>query len=235
MDLLEQLQDDIFRRIEGNSMFANVACFKRNAPENEAMAGSQTIIDEALFGLTAKNGRNGCGVVIFTPEITLAGTETPGPEIQIEILISVAENYLQNRDALTGTGRTAGELAVFVLQLFDQFSPRPNYVVRPDNKNAVRERDVDGGRAYDISLRIPVNLAPQPACAAPTITVGGSTTTIASSEAGVTIHYTTDGSLPGRDSPLYTGAIPNLPEDGELRAIAAKHACLDSSGALHTF
>lgn len=235
MDILERLQDDLARKMEGNSMFQNVAIYKRGAPENEERAGMADIIDSALMGLASKNGRNGLGVVVFCPEVSVPGSETPGPEIEIEILLSVAENYLQNRHAASGTGKTAGEIAVFILQLFDQDSPRPNYVIRPDKRNAVREKDVDGGRAFDVMLRIPVNLAPQPRCSAPTITVGGSTTSIASGEAGVSIFYTTDGSLPTRESARYTAAIDNLPTGEELRAIAAMNGRVDSSGALYSY
>lgn len=98
-------------------------------------------------------------------------------------------------------------------------------------------RIVDNGDGFNLDWfqLVPTDASslPKERIATPTVTVSGQTVILASGTAGAVLHYTTDGTLPDANSPVYTGAIP-ISSKLVIRAIAMKDGWNDSFAAFYS-
>ncbi len=162
-----------------------------------------------------------------TKQITIQGTKPSAPTITVNgtsvTLATTAAGSTTIRYTLDGTDPTASTGTVYsgAIDLAGSTTSPVTIkaiTVRSGNTSDVTEQSV--------TLALPV----------PTITINGETGTasIASSIAGATIYYTTDGSTPTTSSSQYTGTLTGLTIMATVKAIAVKDGWNDSPVASGT-
>lgn len=105
------------------------------------------------------------------------------------------------------------------------------------NTNASRQIVVTGSEVYTAVFTVVVTIDPcySPTCypSAGTYTSAQSVT-LSTATSGATIHYTTDGSTPTENSPVYSSAI-SITSSTTIRAIAVKSGMTTSSVSTFAF
>ena len=196
---IEQIQPDVFNKLASEPYFAGISLFQIRKERY------QSEIDEALSSATFDPGQSGklpgATIEVLMPAIKTNLVNAPGPVVTLEQRLTVKENPEINL-AEGGTGLTAEEIAVEILQTLHQFYlggicqalyPAPEAIV-PNNK-------FPGLVAYDVILQATFNLTPPPRTGCPLPPTEGSpltlTFTAPTSDPEPVIYCTTDGSFPG--------------------------------------
>ena len=147
--------------------------------------------------------------------ITIQGTKPSAPTITVNgtsvTLATTAIGSTSIRYTTNGTDPTTTTGTVY--------SSAIDLSTSATSPVTIKAITVRNGNASDVSSEVVTLTLP-----APTITINGDaqTATIASSVAGATIYYTTDGSTPTTSSSQYTGNITGLAYMTTVKAIAVK-------------
>jgi hypothetical protein len=195
---IEQIQPDVFNKLASEPYFASISLFQIRKERY------QSEIDEALSSATFDPGQTGklpgATIEVLMPTIQTNLVNAPGPVVTLEQRLTVKENPAINL-AGGGTGLTAEEIAVQILQTLHQFYlggicqalyPAPEAIEANGN--------FPGLVAYDVVLRATFNLTPPARTGCPLPPAEESLTlTFAppASDPSAIIFYTTDGSFPG--------------------------------------
>ena len=162
-----------------------------------------------------------------TKQITIQGTKPSAPTITVNgtsvTLATTAAGSTTIRYTLDGTDPTATTGTVYSGAIDISGSTTSPVTIKAIT---VRSGNASGVTEQSVTLTLPV----------PTITINGEaqTATIASSIAGATIYYTTDGSTPTTSSSQYTGTLTGLTIMATVKAIAVKDGWNDSPVASGT-
>lgn len=213
MTTFERQLLDMQARLEADAYFVDVPVFVLRPRALEGAAQIQTRIDQALAGLTHKAGKTGAAVTLLMPVGDTDKPNVPGPALRFTYTARVQEIIGVNMGP-NGTGKSAEEIAVAVLQVFHHTSLNGRHVLTAAPDTLTPSLEADPKLTYDVRFSAQGNL-PKPAkCAAPLISPASGavpqTVTLTCATASAAIYYTTDGSYP---SPLnatatrYTAAL----------------------------
>lgn len=209
MGIFERLQRDIGAALEADAALTYVPVhLVRPRDEGESML-VQDAVDQALAGLTAKNGKAGMAVLVFAPEGEVREPNTPGPAEELVIVVRVIENKLVNM-ASGGTEIPAEELGQSIKGLLHQRSFGSNVLYSDRRASVPVAVDDDTLNVWEYRFRQQVYAQPVTKAAIPVLTRHGDNVTIHSATGSADIYYTLDGSLPwsGNDAAtLYSGAV----------------------------
>jgi hypothetical protein len=194
MDLLLTLQQDLTDKLNSEAaFFYNAAVSLRGEVISKE-------IERRMPHLTAKNGRKGCGILVRMPAIRGIQPNVAAPQGEVLAAIDVVENPEINFNP-GGTQLTAEEIARAVRTTLHQFAIEGKILLYQDEK-AIEplpglEKEYAGCLGYRVLLRGRMSELPVTKCLLPTISAPEQTVTLSTTEGGVSIYYTTDGSFPG--------------------------------------
>jgi Chitobiase/beta-hexosaminidase C-terminal domain len=219
--VLLQVQEDCLGRLLAAEQVNEVAIFlMRKAQTEEEIAG-------LLRTLKGRSGKIGACIMVQMPVIDVVSPNLPGPSTAITQSFLVIEHPTLNAGS-QGTGKSAEYLAEETLRLFHHFTPYGVTQVFVGGQNAIVPLELEGMRAYTVTLTTTVQLT-IPAkvvrpVIAPSVPAAPSMITLSTATAGAAIHYTIDGSYPSAANPtalLYTVPFPQATA-ATIRTAASK-------------
>lgn len=229
---LDQIQTDIAGRLGAELYDWGVAVRSRFElviePDVEAMEIVTTMV----------NGRSGAGCIVEAPSFTASRPNIPGPQGEINVVVTVQEAPEINRNAATGTMRSAATIAKRVAELLHLFGV---YTVGTLQGGSVREAASDSNTtSYKVSFSMAHSFDVLAKTAMPTITSALGEVMITASEGAA--YFTVDGStfptptngVGGSEfSFLYSSAFPAA-SGTVIRAVSYATGKTGSNVAEHT-
>lgn len=230
--VLETAQAEIFYKVAGEDYLAAVTVL---LARKERIASE---IEQALNVMGGAVGKKpGACVIVMMPVIDVADPEVRGPQLEALFTLRTLENPSMNLHA-TGTGKTAEDLALFVLRALHLWQICERLGSLYAGRQAVVPAVVEGLIGYDVTLKARVGQDVEAQCVAPVMAVAGNEVVVSSETAGAEIWVTVDGSYPYRGTlnGRATTAIPMASglayaEGGQYRAVAYKTGYLGSDVA----
>jgi Fn3 associated len=216
--LLLTVQNDFVGRIAAEPSLTNVAVFA----QRKALTVSE--INVRLKTLAGRSGKVGACIMVQMPVLDVVDPDLPGPKTAITQSMLVVEDPTLNAGD-KGTGKSAEEIAIAVLQLTHHFIPFGVTQVFVGQPNAiVPVSDLDGLPAYLVSVSTFVQLRRPSKLGRPVISsaAGAGVSLDVTLTGSGSIYYTTDESYPASTNPeatLYTAPF-NITEDTTVRAAA---------------
>lgn len=209
---MRQVQEDCHARILAADTLADVAAIlmRKDLTEQE--------VKRLLGAVHGRNNKIGAAILVQMPFLAVPEPNVPGPRLQLVQTFTVLEHPTLNAGS-QGTGISAEQIAIEVLQLFHHWIPygvTQVFVGGPDA--IVPDVSLDGLVAYTVTVSTFVALAKPDKVARPTISADGLTVTLACATSGASIVYSTDGSYP---TTAYAGPF-TLPAAATVRAAASK-------------
>lgn len=232
--MLLDLQADLVARARADEFIGSVTVLdqRKGQIENE-IAG-------ALGLLTETAGKLGACVILLAPIGDVVYADAPGGPLEMEVTFRVLEDPVLNMDVAGGTLKSAEELAVRIVRVFQHYHPqglaatlaakKPTIVPVGDPMARVayevRFMTVEDGSDFDKvstpALSVEEGAAPQ-------------TVTITCATAEAQIYYTLDGTHPwSGNGTLYTAPVA-VEAAGILRAAAFKTGVVASDVAAGIF
>lgn len=204
--LLEQLQSDAEARLLADPYFDDIAIVVQR---------KGVTLADVQRRLTVLNGRGqkaGACVLVLMPGGGVQD-QTPGPRLSIMQSFIVLVHPTLNV-ATTGTGKSAEEISVRILQLFIFAHFGYGAVLHCEQDALVPNDTFDGLVGYQVNFHTFAGETPRQRVAAPTIQATSSATPatiqLTCATAAADIWYTTDGSYPASGNAAamkYTGAF----------------------------
>lgn len=198
------VQEDFVGRLTAAAQFSDVAIIS----QRKALTESE--IAKLLQTVKGRSGKIGTCILVQMPVLDVIDPNLPGPNTAILQSMTVIEHPTLNSGSL-GTMKSAEYLAEEVLKLFHHFVSFGVSQVFNGVQNAIVPVDLEGLRAYVVTLQSQVRLAIPGKVARPVISASSpsvpSTITLTCPTAAAAIYYTTDGSYPSSENPnahLYT-------------------------------
>lgn len=191
--VLLAVQEDCLGRLLAEEKLADVAMFQMRK------ALTEDEINKLLQTLKGRSGKIGVCIMVQMPAIDVENPNLPGPSTAITQSFMVIEHPTINANS-QGTGKTAEYLAEETLRLFHHFVPFGVTQVFTGGANAIVPVELDGLRAYLVSVSTKVQLTipskvVRPVIA-PSVPASPSSITLSTATSGADIYYTTDGSYP---------------------------------------
>ncbi len=219
---IENDQADFVARLEDDAYFVDIGVYELRPRANLTATQIVGNIERALNNLVKKGGKAGAAVTVLMPTMNVPEANTTGPNCEERITVRVQESPLVNMNPATGTGKSAEDIALYVLQMFHLWASGTGTWVA-DTDALTPSVEFDPKVTYDVSFRRLVKLQTRAKAAQPLITPDTGTTprvvTIAAA-AGAAIYYTLDGTLPtAATGTLYTAPI-TVEDAATLRAVA---------------
>jgi hypothetical protein len=191
----------------------------------------QTMINEALKGVTKRNGKAGISIIVMMPEVREAEGNLPGVQGMLSLQIRVVENILINMGA-EGTGQSCEEVALYVAGVLQHRGFDGVSSLRLDANPVVPmvEGLPRGFVEYAVVMKSGFGQAAVALVATPVVEAEAGSLTITCATGGAAIYYTLDGSYPGPGNAaavLYAGAVTlevgsyNLRTAGHKAGLAA--------------
>jgi hypothetical protein len=194
--------------------------------------GIQTKIDEALAGISKRNGKLGVSIIVSMPGVDKVQPNVRAIKGDMILAVDIIENLLLNNGA-EGTGATAEEHALMVAGLLQHQTFDGGQPVVGDAKliTPLQEEVMDKKVVYRVTVRKALVGELLEKVAMPAIAKDGNLITLSCTTPGAAIYYTLDESFPGPGNAaalLY--AAPFEIEVGEhvLRAAAFKNGLAGS-------
>jgi hypothetical protein len=216
MDILQRLQHDV-RDLLNTAVAGTKLAHYQHIPVHvmrprvnadgdlEDAVMISTAIDQALAGLTEKNGKNGMAAIVMMPDVGVPAElqRVRGPMVQISLTVRLIEDPLVNMSP-TGTRVSVEEVAKDTLAVLHGWNPgRMQHELRARERGAMVEiglKDKPNCVCWDVQLVSQYHIQPSPAADAPEIALAGElpalTVTLTAPDVGAQIFYTLDGSLP---------------------------------------
>jgi hypothetical protein len=216
MDPLEQDQADIYGRILSDEYFADVPVLLQQKGVTDAE------VAQALGSLNEHTGKAGVVAIVLMPTLAPEPDNTPGATYKIRHTIQVIETPEVNRQAGTGIGKSAAQVAHRVRQILQWFHDgragslalagmEPAPVAEGSLSYLVHFERRDGDDALPKVAPVEISIAGD---------LPAATVTLTCATPGAVITYTTDGSYPCGARPeaeVYGGPFV-LAEAATLRA-----------------
>lgn len=226
---LIDLQNEIADRLRADAYFADINVVTDQEPDLTAL------INRSLGLLTPETGKLGACVVVELPYANDANANSPLGPLDELITCLVIEHLALNRDTTNnGSGKHARQIARRIHKVCKLFQPQG--VATPLVPQKPFLVDVSGQFANPVIQAIEARFgcresvySTEQKLSPPTITQGASTITITSSDAGVSIYYSVDGTHPWAGSvnhpstaTLYSVPVANPIAGTRVRACAFK-------------
>lgn len=193
---LVQLQQDIACRLLADAYFSDLTVV---VLRNLIVAND---VNAELVHLTVKDGKSGAGVIVGMPSVVVKSPNVDGPELYGKVAIRIREQPTINLGT-GGTGKDGEAIALRVLALFHKFAIEGvgSFYAAEDALQPFLD-DAEGVVGYMATLNWHAAQTPDPRLVTPTISEAALAVTLATTDAGATIYYTTDGTYPA----AYTGS-----------------------------
>lgn len=220
-DALQQLQLDIAATLAADELFDGVQVVVARPRSEEDAVLIQSSIDNALAGLVEVENaeadmKAGLCVVVMMSEGEVLHPNEPGPQMSLVQTVRVIENPLVNMGE-AGTLITAEQAALNVLTSLHQLNFGHSVLLA--DKKSVKEVNLEGRVAYDVTFRRELGVTPRLSVQRPQISVADPQMTITCGTSGAAIYWTSDGSLPTPTN----GALYAAPVDvGELGVVTIR-------------
>jgi hypothetical protein len=191
MNSFVTLQTDATDKLLSEPRLASINIFSQRKALIDGIA------DEATVWFAERNGRSGCGIMVEMPTIDVPAPNVPGPEYMLNLTCLVVEQPDNNMSPMTGTLKSAEEVAQMVLETFHAWLV-PGIGALYAGDNAITpETGIDGVVAYRVRMSVRQQRTQTSKVATPGIAAEGTTITLSCATTGATIYYTTDESFPG--------------------------------------
>lgn len=212
---LEQLQDDVFSRIDSDSAFENVVVL------DERLGLKDSDLSECLATNTTRGGMKGAAIIIGEVYFENEDERCPGPRLEAQMIIRCIERRLVNRGP-GGSGVTLGVMTERVIGLLHDFQIS-DLGITMTAKRGERIFYKDGETECVVVVDASLQLEPLDKCAFPVIAGDAAAVSITCFTEGASIYYTTDGTTPSpTNGTLYVN--PFAVAAGTLvRAVAFKN------------
>jgi hypothetical protein len=230
-DIIQQLQDDVWGLLTNEPGYRHIPVYRSRTPlekdENGDPIVGQTLmieesIEEALAGMQPKDGKAGIVAIVMMPDARPVSPESPGPSLELTLIIRFIENRLVNEGEL-GTGIAASRLGLHTMQVLQRRALRGSYAIRPAERNVLEEISLpDDRKAHELRMTITRGLVPLSKVARPAVTIDTGVMTVTSATANALIYWSADSSWPGPLNPkswLYTLPV-DLNGSTEVRVVA---------------
>jgi hypothetical protein len=230
MNPLERLQNDTEHCLLSMHLLRYVTITAVRPRTSGEVLNIQTKINNTLAGLSVRNGKRGCAVIVGMPELRDVNPNLRNVKGDLVLVLSVIENPIINEGA-DGTGFTAESLAWLLATTLPQTNLAPGGQIIADKElvtpmpEAVMEKRIE----YRVTLRMLSHSDAVEKVATPGVSLADNTLTLSCATSGAAIYVTFDGSYPGPGNPaaeIYT--VPITDPTGTLRA-AAHHEAMASS------
>lgn len=171
------------------------------------------------------------------PVSAIPGAANGSPKTEAGLGLPTAVNIVTEDSTITTAGVTWDMASVTDTMYDPSVLTAQTFTV---NGTVNLPAGVDNGNSVSLSVSVSVTVVAGGTAAAPTADIPAGTYTVAQSVTlsnatpGSEIHYTTDGSVPGAASPLYTGPI-TVASGITINAIAIAPGMLDSSVASFSY
>jgi hypothetical protein len=233
MSEIETLQVNIEQFLASDAGLQYVTVTSIRPRSAQSAAQIQTRINEALKGMTKRNGKSGLSVIVMMPEVREAEANLPGVNGLLTVQVRVVENIMINMGP-GGTGESCEEVALHIASLLQHRSFDGVSALRLDANAVVpMQEELTAGRVeYAVVVRTMLRRQPLGMVATPAVEAEGNVLTLTCVTEGAEIWFTLDGSYPGpgnATATLYAGAVTLEPGDYVLRAAGHK-AGLAASG-----
>lgn len=205
-DSIKDLQAAVLSRLLDDEWLAEVAVF------SERKGNILDDVTQALGTMNVRSGKIGACIVVLAPSATIPKDAPENIPFEIRIAAHVLEEPLFNSGA-TGTGKDSLSIAKRVARLLHGFSifgeinpltPETPTILPIDNPAASRAYEV---RFATTEARFDVL---EKTCDVEVLVSGGEATLV-SATPGAGIRYTIDGTLPSKNSALYTAPFAVTP------------------------
>ncbi|CAK0765747.1 conserved hypothetical protein [Gammaproteobacteria bacterium] len=210
MNPLEQLQADITAKLNSSPYFSDVPVIALR-PLTTSDASGTGEKEQAQFWRVKKDGTHeGCGVLVRPPKLRVAHPNIPGPQFDVNMVITVVEQPLISELADTGLnpgrlGKSAEAISVEVLRSLHQWSPDSAVIIHAKESAVDPDPQDKRLRAYTVNVWTMYNVQDIDRAQTPTVSVDVlNSCTISGIVSGQTAYYTVDGSFP---SPQNTAAL----------------------------
>jgi hypothetical protein len=205
---LERLQADVTDKLNSEELFQYVAVssFRRLVIASE--------INASLATLTAKNGKNGTGVLVLMPTVLCDKPNVPGPMVEFGLIVRVFENNIVSSDAVNGSLVTAEAAGLSVMRVLHEWGIYGLTTPYSDKKALTPNYDYEGLIVYDVNFTGELPLAALVSVNVPGLVSPAQTVTLTDTTGGAAVYYTTDGSFPGSGNAaatLYAGPFAVAP------------------------
>jgi len=205
-DVLQQLQLDIAAALGAEEDFYYVPVLVWRPRDAGAAVAIRNALNNALLGVTKKNGKAGIGCMAMMPDAEVPDANVPGPQFDLIAVVRVFENQTFNEGA-NGTHISAEQCALNALAALHWMNPGSGVILA--DRKALRDASApDGSIAYDVVVRQSGGLNPRPFVQRPAIAVADPQMTITCGTSGAAIYWTSDGTLPTpTNGTLYTAPV----------------------------
>lgn len=154
-------------------------------------------VQAELVHLTVKDGKSGAGVIVGMPSVSVRSPNVGGPELYGEVSIRIREQPTINLGT-GGTGKDAEAIGLRVLAVLHQFAIEGvGSFYAGENALQPFLDEEEGVIGQVATFKYHAAQTPDARCVTPTISEAALAVTLATTDGGATIYYTTDGSFPG--------------------------------------
>lgn len=191
-----RLQNDGAQALLGDTDLANVNIVTRHRlVQDGSRMPDQTLAAEVLAYTTPRGGRQGLGIIVEIPEVSVEHPNLPGPECFIIQTFLILEDRVQNLGPTTGTLKPADQAGQRILELMHGLNVEGVGQWFAERNAMQAAPDFEPLDAFRVRLKLRLQRDQSERCANPAITEATGTITLDTTDDGV-IWYTTDGSYP---------------------------------------
>jgi hypothetical protein len=228
-DILQLTQDDIWGLLTNEPGLLYVPVFRSRTPlekdsTGEPIVGQSAMIEEqieqALGGLSEKNGKSGIVSIVMMPDAQPVGDS--GDALEITIIVRIIEDRLINEGS-SGTGITASQLMLHLKQVLGRRALRGSYTITHAQRAAMEEISLpDDRKAHELRMVLTRSLDRLAKVARPSVTIDTGVMTITCATEGAELWWSANGDWPGpanAQSWLYELPVSLTEEITEVRVV----------------
>lgn len=242
-DILQITQDDVWGLLTNDPALFYVPVFRSRTPLDKDEAGEPIVgqsamieeqIEQALGGLSEKNGKSGIVCIVMMPDAQPVGERD---SLDITIIVRVIEDRLINEGS-TGTGISASRLMLHLKQLLSRRALRGSYSLSPSERSAMEEIPLpDDRKAHELRMVMTRSLLPLPKVARPVVAIDTRVMTLTCATAGAELWWSANGDWPGPANALswlYELPVTLTAEITEVRVVAYEPTMQPSDDVIET-
>lgn len=227
-DILQLTQDDIWGLLTNEPGFAFIPVFRSRTPLEKDVLGNPIVgnsamieeqIEQALGGLSMKEGKSGIVAIVMMPDVKPVGENDA---LEITIIVRIIEDRLIN-EGITGTGITASQLMLHIKQVLGRRALRGSYTMMPAASNAMEEISLpDDRKAHELRMTITRSVPKLAKVSRPDVVINTRIMTITCATAGAALWWSANGDWPGPANPaswLYENPVTLTDDITEVRVV----------------